>query len=50
MEIIVGSKVVDLSGFRGVVYEITYYEGRKWYNVRFERGCAVRFPEELTLV
>jgi hypothetical protein len=43
----IGTKVIDLDGFRGVVRNVTRYNGSVWYDVRFERGEAVRYPSDL---
>ena len=44
----VGDKVVDSSGFRGSVRKVTEWKGSTWYDVRFERGEAVRYDADLT--
>lgn len=44
-----GQDVVDQSGFKGRIAKVVQYEGRCWYEVRFERGVAVRYDEDLSL-
>lgn len=46
----IGTKVVDRDGFKGSISNITHHNGSFWYDVRFDRGSAVRFHEELTVV
>jgi hypothetical protein len=41
--------VVDRSGYRGVVVLVTEWKGARWYDVRFERGDAVRSDSDLTI-
>lgn len=43
-----GDLVVDRDGFEGSVCEVTAHNGAYWYDVRFARGCAVRFEYDLT--
>lgn len=45
----IGDHVVDASGFRGVIANITETENGHWYDVRFASGVGVRFEEELAL-
>lgn len=45
-----GDKVIDRSGFTGSITNVTIWEGSVWYDVRFDRGEAVRYDEDLTLV
>lgn len=42
-----GDKVVDRSGFKGTVVGVTDHRGSRWYDVRFERGVAVRYDYDL---
>ena len=44
----IGTTVTDLSGFVGRIVNVTHYNGSEWYDVRFQSGVAVRYPEELT--
>lgn len=45
----VGDKVVDRDGFQGVIVGQTVCKGAVWYfDVRFDRGVAVRFPNDLS--
>lgn len=44
-----GAKVVDLDGFNGIIVGVTNHNGAVWYDVRFDRGIAIRFPYELKL-
>jgi len=46
----VGTKVMDRDGFKGVITLVTKYQGSVWYDVRLERGEAVRYPEDLTVI
>ena len=43
----VGTKVRDRDGFCGVIVEVTHFDGSVWYDVRFNRGEAVRYPDDL---
>ena len=45
----VGDKVIDRDGFKGVITLVTEWRGSHWYDVRFERGEAVRYDSDLTL-
>lgn len=45
-----GDRVIDRSGFRGAVSNVTVWEGSVWYDVRFERGTSVRYDEDLALI
>lgn len=45
----VGDKVVDRDGFKGVITLVTEWRGSHWYDVRFDRGEAVRYDSDLTL-
>jgi hypothetical protein len=45
----VGDQVVDRSGYRGAVVRVTSWRGSRWYDVRFERGTAVRYDYDLQL-
>jgi len=42
-------RVIDRSGFRGTVVNVTELEGSVWYDVRFDRGVAVRYDADLSL-
>lgn len=46
----VGNTVEDRSGFRGVITSVTCHDGSVWYDVRFDRGVAVRYDSDLELV
>lgn len=45
----VGDLVVDRSGFEGSITLVTEWRGSRWYDVRFDRGSAVRYDEDLQL-
>lgn len=45
----IGDRVVDRSGYFGTVTNITHYNGSHWYDIRFERGGAVRYEEDLRI-
>jgi hypothetical protein len=45
----VGTHVVDRSGYRGVITLVTEWKGARWYDVRFDRGDAVRSDSDLTI-
>ena len=45
----VGTKIVDRDGFRGTITLVTHHAGSFWYDVRFDRGSAVRYPEDVTV-
>jgi hypothetical protein len=45
----VGDKVMDRDGFKGTIRKITFHDGSHWYDVRFERGEAVRYDSDLEL-
>lgn len=49
-EIKVGTIVKDRDGFVGAVTAVTEHDGSIWYDVRFNRGEAVRWPRDLTVV
>lgn len=44
----IGDRVVDRDGFKGAVVLVTEHEGARWYDVRSERGTAVRYDNELS--
>jgi hypothetical protein len=46
----VGTKVIDRDGFKGAITLVTEWHGSRWYDVRFERGTAVRYDSDLTVV
>ena len=43
----VGDKVVDRDGYKGTIRKVTEHRGSVWYDVRFERGEAVRYDPDL---
>jgi hypothetical protein len=45
----VGDKVQDRDGIKGVIADITHWDGSHWYDVRFDRGTAVRFDRDLSI-
>lgn len=46
----IGTRVVDRDGFIGTIMSVTENRGSRWYDVRFERGEAVRYDSDLTVV
>jgi hypothetical protein len=42
-----GDRVIDKSGYRGNVADVTVWRGDRWYSVRFDGGLAVRFDSDL---
>jgi hypothetical protein len=42
-------RVIDRGGFKGTIVLVTEWRGSVWYDVRFERGSAVRYDSDLTL-
>ena len=44
----IGDKVTDRDGFKGTITLVTIWEGSIWYDVRFSRGEAVRYDNDLT--
>lgn len=45
----IGDMVVDKGGYRGTITDVTEWRGSRWYDVRFERGAAVRYDGDLVL-
>jgi hypothetical protein len=45
----VGDSVVDGSGYHGIVIGVTHRNGSHWYDVRFDRGDAVRYDNDLRM-
>jgi hypothetical protein len=45
----IGTKIIDRDGFKGTIRAITEFKGSRWYDVRFERGEAVRYDRDLTV-
>jgi hypothetical protein len=45
-----GTRVIDRDGFIGSICNITDHNGSFWYDVRFERGSAVRYPGDVRVV
>ncbi|WP_027163391.1 hypothetical protein [Mesorhizobium sp. WSM1293] len=45
-----GTRVIDRDGFIGSICNTTDHDGSFWYDVRFERGDAVRYPRDLRVV
>lgn len=43
----VGTRVTDRDGFEGTINNITHHAGSFWYDVRFERGVAVRYASDI---
>lgn len=44
----INDRVRDTDNREGTISGVTIYEGSVWYDVRFDRGTVVRYPEELT--
>ena len=46
-----GNKVIDRDGFRGSIVTVCEWndQAQTWYEVRFDRGTAIRFDADLQL-
>jgi hypothetical protein len=46
-EITTGTEIIDLDGRQWTVMKIVEFKGSRWYEVRNDRGTAVRYDSDI---
>lgn len=46
----IGTTITDRDGYCGTITNITHFDGSHWYDVRFDRGSAVRYDSDIASV